>query len=194
MSAPDSWRCEGCGRPLPGPAATCPGCEKALSSEAAEDSPGFKTRPDRRTQLWTGLSLSSLLAILGVLLITALALDADIFYVLHSNAYRTTLNDSFPAWWWPALIGLSLVAYAVARASAVLGLFVGAGLIATPFVFPFVTDFHVVLEAFSWPIWLLYLVGTGSLLFPAGMVAIQESLRKLAKKANEQMGSDTTNL
>lgn len=171
---------------MPGPTATCPNCDKALSAEAAEDAPGFKPRPTRTARLWTGLSLSSLLAILGVLLVTALALDADIFYVLHSNAYRTTLNDSFPAWWWPALIGLSLVAYALARASAVLGLFVGAGLIATPFVFPFVTDFHVVLEAFSWPIWLLYLVGTGSLLFPAGMVAIRESLRKLAQRPHDK--------
>jgi len=121
-----------------------------------------------------------LLGLLLLVIVAAILLGADFDYEKKYNGYKS-LQDSFPWWWWPTLIGLSLMAYAVSRLSAIAGLLFGILMMLTPFLLLFATDFHKVLEAFPWPFWLLYFVGTGSLLFPAGKIGIDEALRRLRK-------------
>lgn len=121
-----------------------------------------------------------LFGLLLLVIVTALLLGADFEYEKKVRGYKS-LQDSFPGWWWPALLGLSLMAYAVSRLSAIAGLLLGILMMLIPFLLLFATDLHKVLEALPWPFWLLYFVGTGSLLFPAGKIGIDEALRRLRK-------------
>ena len=126
-----------------------------------------------------------LIGILFLVIVATFLLGGDFsFEKHHSNGYKS-LQDSFPWWWWPVFLGLCLIAYTVSRFSAIAGFLLGTLMLLTPFILPFVTDLHKVLNAFSWPLWLLYFVGIGSLFIPAGKVGIDEALKKLRKDSND---------
>lgn len=125
-----------------------------------------------------------LIGILFLVIVATVLLGGDFSFEKHHDGYKS-LQDSFPWWWWPVFLGLCSIAYAVSRLFAIAGLLLGTLMVLTPFILPFVTDLHKVLNAFSWPLWLLYFVGTGSLLIPAGKVGIDEALKKLRKEPND---------
>lgn len=131
-----------------------------------------------------------LIGILFLVIVAAFIFGADFGYRKQYPGYKS-LQDSFPWWWWPAFIGLSLLAYSVSRLFVVAGLLLGTLMMLAPFLLLFATDLHRVVGMFSWPFWVLYFVGTGSLLFPAGMVGIDTALKTFRDRSKTRQGRET---
>lgn len=128
-----------------------------------------------RRQRYTTLGLGMYGLFVLALAILLLAIEFDI------NPYQPPngrMRLSFPWWMWPVFLISGGLGYFLSGVSVSLGRAGGVILILVPFLLPFLTGLDQLLANLLWPFWLLYLIASGMIFFPAAAVAFQEAERR----------------